>query len=265
VSLYDPGVGWREPPEPVEAGQSPLVGRLHPDRELARHAAFAIFVRVYLEQAGLLAPRLTRGRADHGAVPAAPAELPSLIGEIAGRNPHLVAYFTGRERRAALASLDPGAAAELAGWVRAQRVEREEPQVAYELGMLALGVELPAILVRALRQVELRADSLVAEVPDGSGYPTIFLSALQPHWQAAGHVRLFVEGVEAEQLAAWAMLLLTARLEPPAGGITRVTDQDHSALQDSAVEIAVVYNPVPWLADPRRVEREVRARRIVWL
>jgi hypothetical protein len=249
----------------VEAGQSPLVGRLHPDRELARHAAFAIFVRVYLEQAGLLDPRLIRHGADQSGSPAPPAELPSLMGEIASRNPHLVAYFASRERRAALASLDPTAAAELAGWVRAQRVEREEPQVAYELGMLALGVELPAILVRALRQVELRADSLVAEVPDGSGYPTIFLSSLRPHWQAEGHVRLFVEGVDAEQLAAWALLLLTARLEPPAGAITRVTDGNHGALRDGAVDVAVVYNPVPWLADPHRVEREVRARRIVWV
>ncbi len=146
-----------------EAGQSLLVGRLSPDRELARTAAFALFVRVYLQQVGLLPERLSPATT--------PDLLPAAIAEVASANPHAVAPFVSRGRREALAGLDGVAVRELLGWLLAQRVHQEEPQVAYELGMLALSVELPPIVVRGLREAEVHPHSRVAELPDGGDTP----------------------------------------------------------------------------------------------
>jgi hypothetical protein len=252
-----------------DAGQSLLVGRLSPDRELARNAAFSLFVRVYLEQAGLLPRRLLGA----GGTPEAPgpargapvgprataADLPEAIAEVAAANPHVVAHFVPPARRAALATLDPGALEELLGWLRAQRVHEEEPQIAYELGMLALAVELPAILVRGLRQAPVGPESRVAELPDGAGYPTVFLATLHPEWRAATGARLFVSGGDAEQLAGWAMLLLSRTLRPPAGSITRVAPDAPLPLSGERFDLALVYNPVPWLAPPETAREAVDA------
>jgi hypothetical protein len=234
-----------------DAGQSLLVGRLSPDRELARNAAFALFVRVYLEQAGLLSRRLV------GAERA--TDLPEAIAEVAATNPHVVAHFVPPARRAALATLDPGALGELLGWLRAQRVHEEEPQIAYELGMLALAVELPAILVRGLRQAPVGPESRVAELPDGAGYPTVFLATLHPEWRAATGARLFVSGGDAEQLAGWAMLLLSRTLRPPAGSVTRVPPEAPLPLSGERFDLALVYNPVPWLAPLEAARKAVDA------
>jgi hypothetical protein len=267
-----------------EDGQPILIGRLSDDRHLARHAAFALFVQVYLEQAGLVPRRLVPQPADRGPravdrtdsrrlpssrgadreLPAA-SELPELVTAIHARNPHVVAYFADADRRAALATLDAGATRELLGWLQAQRVEQEDAQVAYELGMLALGVELPAILVRGLREAPVRPDSRVVELPDGAGYPTIFLATLHPEWRAAARARLFVASVEAEQLAGWALLLLTGRLEPPPGSIVRVSPRDRAALQGVACDLALVYNPVPWLAAPEHYRTAVDAKHVLVL
>jgi len=94
--------------------------------------------------------------------------------------------------------------------------------VAYELGLLALGVQLPPVLVRGLRELRFSAEATVAELPDGSGYPTIFLATLHANWRAAHRATLFASSVDGRQLAAWAMLLLTRRLTPPAGAIVPV-------------------------------------------
>ncbi len=179
--------------------------------------------------------------------PLTPAEALAAIDEVLAANPHLIAFFGAPERRQALTALEANAARELIAWAAAQHVEREEPQIAYELGMLALGVELPGILVGALRDVDLRPDSTVAELPDGSGYPTVFLATLHPRWAAPSHARLFVSGVDAEQLAAWAFVVLSRRLEPPAGRIVRVAPHERASLQDSPYDVALVYNPVSWL------------------
>lgn len=260
-----------------EAGQSLLVGRLSPDAELARNAAFALFVRVYLEQLGLL-PRqaaLQGLPAPPGRSAARPArreppglevaELPGLIAAITAENPHVLAYFTDPPRLEALASLDATAMRELLGWLQAQHVDQEEPQVAYELGMLALGVELPAILVRGLRRATVGPETRVAELPDGSGYPTVFLSTLHPHWRAATRACLFVAGRDAEQLAGWAMLLLARSLRPPPGGIRRVAAGDPLPSPEGGFDLTLVYNPVPWLADPGAGRSAVQTDEIVLL
>jgi hypothetical protein len=178
---------------------------------------------------------------------------------VAAANSHVVAYFVPPARRAALATLDPGALGELLGWLRAQRVHEEEPQVAFELGMLALAVELPAILVRGLRQAPVGPESRVAELPDGAGYATVFLATLHPEWRAATGARLFVSEGDAEQLAGWAMLLLSRTLHPPPGSVTRVPPDAPLPLSGERFDLALVYNPVPWLASPEAAREAVHA------
>lgn len=250
----------------VPAPQSMLIGRLSPDRELARQAAFALFVQAYLEQVGFVRRRFTsqkRSTASEskGSTEVAPLleELPEAVAEVRQHNPHILRYFEHPARVAALSTLDASAGQELLGWLQAQQLEAEEPQMAYELAALALGVELPAILVRGLRQAQVLPESQVIELPDGSGYPTIFLSTLQPHWPAAQRARLFVQSTDAEQLAAWAMLLLAQRLVPPSGSIVRVTQQQGLPFQESECDFALVYNPVSWLAAPEQYEKAARA------
>lgn len=246
----------------AESAQSLLVGRLHADYELARHAAFALFVQVLLEQTGRVARRFVP---EAGSAPIRPplGELPDAVAQIRRHNAHLLAYFGEPPRREVLAALDEAAAGELIGWLRVQRLDAEEPQIVYELATLALGVELPGILVGALRQLELMADTRVAELPDGSGYPAVFLSTLHPHWRAAGNTTLFVEGTDAEQLAALAMVLLARDLTPPPGSVVRVSEADRTPLRAVNVDLAIVYNPVPWLAAPRIATTAVPARQVL--
>lgn len=268
-----------------EAGQSLLVGRLSPDTELARNAAFALFVRVYLEQVGLVpryvtsaeispasaeitsTPPSTQGRRpERRPEPQLDvADLPALIAAITVENPHVVAYFADPARLGVLETLDPPATRELLGWLQAQHVHQEEPQVAYELGMLALGVELPAILVRGLREASVEPETRIAELPDGSGYPTVFLSTLHPQWRAATGACLFVTGGDAEQLAGWAMLLLSRALRPPSGGIRRVEPGALLPLAEDTFDLALVYNPAPWLAQSDAYGSAVRSGEIVVL
>jgi hypothetical protein len=239
-----------------EAGQSLLVGRLSPDRELARNAAFALFVRVYLEQVALLPRRLL-------ATAPTLASLPDAIAEVLDGNPHVCAFFADPGRRQGLAGLDQPAVRELLGWLQAQRVEQEEPQVAYELGLLALGAELPAIMVRGLRQATVGRQSRVAELPDGAGYAIVFLATLHPTWQAATGARLFVSGGDAEQLAGWAMLLLSRTLRLPSGSIVKVGAADALPFSDERFDLVLQYNPVPWLIAPQDYTRALRAAALI--
>ncbi|HEU5316819.1 MAG TPA: hypothetical protein VFX49_11965 [Chloroflexota bacterium] len=224
-----------EPPE--------FVRRLAPEPELARNAAFALFTLAYLDAVGL-AP------APSG------APLRERVDGVRGTNEHLLASFGDGALRDGLASVDPGAARDLEGWARAQRLEREEAQVAYELGVLALGAALPPVLVRGLRELTLAPDTTVAELPNGAGYPTVFLASLHPQWEAAACATLYVTSIDARQLAAWAMLLLTRRLETPA--VVTVDDAGRFA-GGTEYDLAVSYNPPAGLD----VGRLVRAARLV--
>src|SRR5581483_5472720 len=93
-----------------ESGQALLVGRLHPDWEVARHAAFALLVLVYLEQAGRIAPGPVAGDP-------APEALPAMVAAIQRQNPHLLRWLDPPERQRALAGLDRAAVRELRGWL----------------------------------------------------------------------------------------------------------------------------------------------------
>jgi hypothetical protein len=238
-----------------------LVTRLHPDASLARRASFALFVLTHLEEAGL-APRRLTGDTRGPLPPLAVEALPDAVAGVQRRNAHLLASFTADAERRRLAEVDPVAARDLVGWVRAQRLEREEPQVAYELGLLAAGTELPPVTVRSLRQLALDPRSRVAELPDGSGYPTVFLSSLRPDWDAAHGARLFVTSTDARQLAAWAMLLLTRRIELAGEAITVVDGGSPLPLSGETFDAALVYNPAAWLGPAERWPEVVRARAV---
>ncbi len=254
---------WHLADTTIDPVSSPeLVSRLHVDPEMARQASFALFALTYLEETGQLARRLTQeGR---GAAPPLPVDQLALaVDNVRRSNEHLLAWFSDDARRRRLAEVDALAARDLVGWVRAQRLEREEPQVAYELALLALGTELPPVMVRSLRELELDPSSRVAELPDGSGYPTVFLSALRPAWDAARSARLFVSSVEARQLAGWAMVLLTRRLELPDGTITVVDASSRRPFAEEEFNAALAYNPAPWLGPTDQWPGLVRAQRAV--
>ncbi|HXI16468.1 MAG TPA: hypothetical protein VNM48_08855 [Chloroflexota bacterium] len=235
-----------EPPE--------FVRRLNPDPVLARQAAFTLFVLAHLQQTGVLP-----------SVPD-PAGLPEMVGGVLAHNPHLLAFFGDAVRRQTLADLDVVAARDLIGWARAQRLEREEPQVAYELGLLALSIQLPPVLVRSLRDLDVGPHTTVAEAPDGAGYPTVFLGGMRPEWPAAERARLFVQSTDARQLAGWAMLLLSRSLTPPSGSIVVVNDTGPSPvelLDRTEYDVALFYNPAPWIGSWERYPQILRARRHV--
>lgn len=225
-----------EPPE--------FIRRLTPDPYLARHTAFALLVLTYLEAVALADPDGT---------------VRTRVEQVLAANPHLFAAFQAPPARHHLDHIAEQPARDLAAWARAQHLEREDPLVAYELGLLALGVELPPVLVRGLRELELTPDTTVAELPDGSGYPTVFLASLHPHWPAAEHSTLFAASTDARQLAAWAILLLTRQLTPPRGAIVHVPPDALPPLDNRTFDLALVYNPTPGI-EP---ERAVRAARYV--
>lgn len=185
----------------------------------------------YLDAAGL-AP----GGEDYSGCAAAAAAV----------NPHLFAPFAGAAEQ--MNGVDRPAATDLTRWARAQRLEREEPQVAYELGLLALGVTLPPVLVRSLRELEMSPATRVAELPDGAGYPTVFLGTLHPHWPAGDRCTLLVTSTDARQLAAWSLLLLTRRLAPREGAIVVVGPQAADA--PVVADVGLLYN-TPRGLEPR--------------
>jgi hypothetical protein len=205
-----------EPPE--------FVQRLAPDPLVARRAAFALFVLTFLEQIGLQSDAVNEG---------------AKLAAAQRQNPHL---FAGIETHQ-LSAVDQRAALDLTRWARAQRLDREEPQVAYELGLLALGVELPPVLVGSLRQLDLTPTTRVVELPNGAGYPVVFLQSLHPHWRAAEYATHLVTSSDARQLAAWSHLLLTRRLTPRHGAIVHVTAGETSRAHEA--EIALLYNSPP--------------------
>jgi hypothetical protein len=233
------------------------------DAQLARYASFALVVQVYLEQMGLV-PRRFVPEESRAPVALPPVDrLPEAVGHIVARNPHLLVVFADAGRRDALASLDQVAVRDLIGWVRGQHLDREEAQVAYELGLLALGAVVPSVYVRALRRVELHSESRVVELPDGAGYPTVFLSTLHPHWSAAGRTRFLVHAAEAEQLAAWALLLLSKDLVAPTDAIRRIPAEPQLPLDPLSYDVALIYNPIRALSEPPSWSQAVRAEQYV--
>jgi hypothetical protein len=61
------------------------------------------------------------------------------------------------------------------------------------------------------------------------------------------------------------MLLLSKSLAPLPNSIVRVSAKCHDALQQSRYDVALVYNPVPWLGGSTGARNAVAAEEVVVL
>lgn len=153
-------------------------------------------------------------------------------------------------------TIDDRACGDYIAWVGAQHLEQEEPLVAYELGVLALGIELPGVMLRSLREVRLDVDTTVCETPDGGGYATAFLSSMHPHW--GKRAVLCASTDDGERLSLWASVLLHGGFAIEPGRLIRTTSmQDIRNLP--ACDLLLIYNPASWMGDVRAIRDAFRA------
>lgn len=244
------------------AERSAFPASLADDFELARQAGFALFVATFVEDAGLLGLK-TSATTGHPPVADDFERFPSIVADVACANPHLLPFFRDESCLARLRDVRAPAWREMRRWLASQHLAGADAQVGYELGALALGVDLQPILVGGLRHLQLCAGATVAELPNGSGYPTVLLANRHSHFDAGRQARLFVEGEDAEALAAWALVVLTRELRPPPGAVERVTPADRDRMRACAFDVVLAYQLVPWLRD--RPEQSVTAGRLLLL
>ncbi len=208
-------------------GEPDLIGALSPDRELARHAAFALYALLWLEATAVLPRRLgtagQRRRSAAGDV-AGPEVLAAALHAAVLRWPRLFPYFATPAACAAVAEFAPAAWRQLYGWLRAQPLAGTEPQALYEIGLMVLGVAFPAIDIATIRDLPVGPRTRVLEWPNAAGYPTLLLATFHPDWFAAERVRLYVQGHEATALAAWSLTILNGSPDWPAALLTPVAD-----------------------------------------
>ena len=210
----------------MESGPD-LTGALSPDRELARHAAFALYTLLWLEATEAVPRRL--GAADQRRRPAGgdlagPEVLAATLREVVARWPRLFPYFTAPGACDAVAGLAPEAWRQLLGWLRAQPLAGTEPQALYEIGLMVLGVAFPAVDIATIRDLPVSRRTRVVEWPNAAGYPTLLLATFHPDWFTADRVRLYAQGTEATVLAAWALTLLHGDPDWPAATLTTVAE-----------------------------------------
>ena len=210
----------------MESGPD-LTGALSPDRELARHAAFALYTLLWLEATEAVPRRL--GTADQRRRPdaddmAGPEVLAETLRAVVARWPRLFPYFTAPGAGDAVAGFAPEAWRQLFGWMRAQPLAGTEPQALYEIGLMVLGVAFPAVDIATIRDLPVGRRTRVVEWPNAAGYPTLLLATFHPDWFAADRVRLYAQGHEATMLAAWALTLLHGSPNWPTATLTMVAD-----------------------------------------
>lgn len=210
----------------MESGPD-LTGALSPDRELARHAAFALYTLLWLEATGAVPQRL--GAADQRRRPAGadlpgPEVLAETLHEVTARWPRLFPYFTAPGACDAVAGVVPAAWRQLLGWLRAQPLAGTDPQALYEIGLMVLGVAFPAVDIATIRDLPVGRRTRVVEWPNAAGYPTLLLATFHPGWFASDRVRLYVQGDEATVLAAWSLTLLHGNPDWPAATLTTVAE-----------------------------------------
>ncbi len=227
----------------MESGPD-LTGALSPDRELARHAAFALYTLLWLEATAAVPRRL--GPADHRRRPdtadmAGPEVLAETLREVAARWPQLFPYFATPGACDAVSGVAPEAWRQLLGWLRAQPLAGTEPQALYEIGLMVLGVAFPAVDIATIRDLPVGRRSRVMEWPNAAGYPTLLLATFHPDWFAADRVRLYAQGDEATVLAAWALTLLHGDPGWPAATLTTVADPTAEAPDPQAGEWLLHY------------------------
>lgn len=230
----------------------------HEDPHMARAARFALLALLYIEEAGLVPERFsTDSPATWRGVMPYLRELD--LFELAVRdgvraNPHLFAAFRDPAARHELRALDERAWRQALKEIRSLDLAQMSPRELYRRGAAILGVELPPLNEAVLQGNDFDRSSLIAELPNGCGYPSFVLCERYDFLDPAHNLRLFVDGTEAEMLAAWALVLLTGQLTLPAGRIVPVSAKDHEALKREAFDVALVYRPAPWLVpDPSRM------------
>lgn len=226
-----------------------FIARLHPEPGTARRLAFAIMCGVVAEAHGWIPGHLKNQTG--------PEMQPSRFGDALALTLETVALHATALVRGDILdaisvpkrhAIDEQACGDYITWVRAQHLEQEAPLVAYELGVLALGMELPGVLLRSLREVSLDADTTVCETPDGGGYATAFLSSMHPHW--GKHAVLCASSDDGERLSLWALVLLHGGFAIEPGRVIRTTSmQDIRDLPAS--DLLLIYNPVAWMGDSR--------------
>jgi hypothetical protein len=152
------------------------------------------------------------------------------------------------------------AATDFIGWVRAQRLDREPPLVAYELAMLALGADLPSVVLRSLREAEVAPDATTFETPDGGGYATAFLATYHPDWR--GHALLGASTVIGARLAAFASALRADNLNSHGDIVVVAPGKTEPALPQ--IDLLLIYNLPDWFGDPASVRRRIGARQTIF-
>ena len=228
-----------------------FIARMHPEPGTARRLAFALMCGVVAEARGWIPCHLSNLVTADIQPDRLGATLALTLETVALRAPALV----GRDILDAISvakrhAIDERACGDYITWVRAQHLEQEAPLVAYELGVLALGMELPGVMLRSLREVRLDADTTVCETPDGGGYATAFLSSMHPHW--GKHAVLCASTDDGERLSTWALVLLLGGFTIEPGRVIRMASiLDIRDLPPS--DLLLIYNPTSWLGDPRAI------------
>jgi hypothetical protein len=223
-----------------------LVGALHPDEWAARAMAF-----------GLVVADVAKGRGWRVNSVASTPDVANILDDLDRQNP---LFRAGPSvARYDPTQIAPRAASDFAGWVHAQRLEREPPLVAYELAVLALGVELPAVVLRSLRDASVESWATTFETPDGGGYATAFLTTYHPEWRGRGRIGTSTE--MGTRLAAFASALRADTLIPT-GEVVHVEEAlPHPELP--AIDLLLIYNPPSWYGDLASVRRRINPRHAI--
>ncbi len=228
-----------------------FVARLHPEPGTARRLAFALMCAIVAEAHGWI-PSILTSHVDTDGQPARRGDALALALEtVASHAPALVGAdildaMSGAKRLA----IDVQACGDFITWVRAQHLEREAPLVAYELGVLALGTDLPGVMLRSLREIRLDAGSTVCETPDGGGYATAFLSSMHPHWEKRAFLCASTD--DGERLSLWALVLLHGGFAIEPARVIRTTSVQEIRTVPGA-DLLLIYNPPSWMGDPRTI------------
>jgi hypothetical protein len=166
-------------------------------------------------------------------------------------NQHLFAAFLDPAARNELRALNEGVWADELQRLQTLGLASLAVRDLHAMGAEALGIDLPSMKEPLLDDLRLDRSSLVAELPNGCGYPSLLLCERHSFLDAAHNLRLFVEGPEATMLAAWATVLLTGQLAPQPDPIVPVSAECHAILTQGTFQAALVYRAVPWLASER--------------
>jgi len=229
--------------------------------------SFTLLALRYLEQIELVPQRFVQAgfSAWHGVMPyLRDLDLFELaVRDGARANPHLFAAFRDLTAHNELRALDERAWEQELQRLQSLDLTGLSPRELYRRGAATLGIQLTPLNEAALQGDAFDRSSLIAELPNGCGYPSLLLCGTYGFLDPAHNLRLFVDGTEAEMLAAWALVLLTRQLTLPAGRIVPISATDYEALSRETFDAALVYRPVEWL--PSDLSQVINAREVIHL